>query len=160
MIRYAAGLFLAAVLLSAPAPVVSGADADMDGCAEHPLFVRAPGYHIADCAENEDAVDYNYTRDDAGLLAGRRTYYNYVVNGDAQPLGEHDIMQFYEKLVKRAGGSTVFLGETSALYNAATFKIPGPQGPTWVLVMPYDGGAGYFLHIIQTIPPRKSEDQS
>lgn len=160
MIRsFLARLCLAAALAAAPVSVVLCADADMAGSAEHPVFVRVPGYHIADFAENDDAVDYNYTRDDAGLLAGRRTYFNYVVNADTQTLGEHDIMQFYENIVRRAGGTTIFLGETSALYNTATFKMPGTINPVWVLVTPYDGGAGYFLHVINKIPPKKSEDQ-
>lgn len=158
MIEIVKGLCLAALLFAMPVSSGMCADEDMEGSAEHPVFARAPGYHIADFSENEDAVDYNYTRDDAGLIAGRRAYYNYVVNAGSRPLGEHEIMRFYEKIVRRAGGTTVFLGETSALYNTATFKIPGPQGPSWVLVTPYDGGAGYFLHVIKTNLPNKTEE--
>ncbi|MGA2089960.1 MAG: hypothetical protein ABSH12_00670 [Endomicrobiales bacterium] len=137
------------VILGIAIPCIVHADADVEESTEDPVFKRIPGYHIIEYENNDDAVDYNAAADKKAIISGHRTYYNYEINEGGTVSDEREIMQFYAKIVHRLGGEALFMGETSAGFNTATFKIPHKASETWIIVTPFDEGAGYFLYVIE-----------
>ncbi|MEI8218439.1 MAG: hypothetical protein WCG51_05270 [Elusimicrobiota bacterium] len=143
-----------AVLMCVVTPCMLHADADIEGSKEDAVFQRAPGYHIIEYENNDDAIDYNYTAEKRAIIAGQRTYFNYSINENAPVSDPAEIIQYYTAIVRRQGGETIFSGPTKAGFYTATFKIIRKDRETWVLLTPFNNGAGYFLNMVEHAPQK------
>jgi hypothetical protein len=135
-------------VLGAALPRALHAEPDTEGSVDHPVYVRVPGYHIIEFENNNDSVDFDCARDKKSIVDGPRMYFNYEIDEGGTAVEEQEILDFYAKIARKQGGAPIFMGETTAGYKTATFKINKKDRETWVIVTPFDEGAGYFLYVV------------
>lgn len=157
-------LFAAAIVLAA----VPAFAEDTDGCKDHPLFNRMPGYELQSCDTKEfDARDFP---SGAKLTEYQRAAENVAVEGEqttlqycAQPDGKHasglQIARNFENAVKASGGTVIaeFGGEQqpNALADetygmadhAAALALQKSGKEIHALVVPYNEGSCYALYV-------------
>jgi hypothetical protein len=139
--------FIAGVFFSA---AVTAAPGDMEGSRDYPLFPRFARFHIAGYEHNYDGADISLTADTKSIIKGNRYFLQYELDEDAAAPTREQIMDKYANLVLKRGGSVVFKGETSEGYKTATLRLPqNARRELWVIVLPFEGGQGYFLTIIE-----------
>jgi OmpA-OmpF porin, OOP family len=96
-----------AVLVSG---ITSGFAQDAEGCKDHPLFSRMPGYYISECTGNYNKLDF-YTRNgEDTIVEGELSYAWYVFNTESG-LTEPSYLQIvrnYSNAVSKAGGRKIY----------------------------------------------------
>jgi outer membrane protein OmpA-like peptidoglycan-associated protein len=160
-------LLLPCVLAAGPS-----AAADADGCKDHPLFNRMPGYEINSCeARDFDAFDFptgalneDHSPKQLTPVEGAYGEIGYSVTDGAKPASALQILRNFQSAVKAAGGETVKefgtldsptslldakWGNGAYLDRAATFRLNKGGREVWVELMPYEGGTSYALRIVE-----------
>jgi outer membrane protein OmpA-like peptidoglycan-associated protein len=100
MLRLISGVFLLGIAAAA-----QGAQSDIKGSSDHPLFPsRMPGYSI-DSYEQVEFASYSFRTQPPQAIEGRYTRIRYVPS-DANP-GELAIRRNYENAIKAAGGEVL-----------------------------------------------------
>jgi outer membrane protein OmpA-like peptidoglycan-associated protein len=86
------------------------AQTDLEGCADHPLFSRMPGYYILECKQNYDQLDFYDANGQDVLLEGTLTYAWYLFNlesGKTEP-SYFQIVKNYANAVYKVGGKKIY----------------------------------------------------
>lgn len=159
--------FCVAVLLAVLAAPVMAED-DTEGCKDHALFNRMPGYRINICETKQfDAREFpaGAAVDEGGnalkneTVEGVQTYLVYNIDGEKTHASGLQIQRNYQNAVKAAGGVVVaeFAGENSGKGlndtqwgigdRATVLKFNKGGKEVWVWVHPFNAGAGYVLYI-------------
>ncbi len=135
------GLFLAAFAVLAAAPSSSafaaGAPADRDGCKEHPLFTRMPGYFIFACKEQQfDAMKFKVgesKRPREESVEGRwiQIIYNFDKSKGSAPSGLQ-VVRNYQNAIKQVGGEVLWESN-----RETTLKLVKKGTEFWSLVSEY-----------------------
>jgi OOP family OmpA-OmpF porin len=160
----AAGLF--ACLLAA----LAGAQDDAEGCKDHPLFNRMPGYRINACETKAfDGREFpsvpGVTEENKALksvtIEGKQTYLQYERPEEAGRASGLQIQRNFTNAVRAKGGQVIgeYGGETDSKGladeqwgvgdRAAVYKLNQGGREIWVRVHPYNGGSGYALYIAE-----------
>ena len=162
-------LWAAVLLAMLAAPVWS--DDDYEGCKDHPLFNRMPGYRINTCETKQfDARDFpaNGALNDENrpvkveTVEGAQTYIVYDLPPDTNNHASGlQIQRNYQNAVKAAGGVVIaeYGAEDSGKQlnddqwgagdRATVLKLNKGGKEVWARVHPYNGGAGYVLYIAE-----------
>jgi OmpA-OmpF porin, OOP family len=143
---------------------------DTEGCKDHPLFNRMPGYRINMCEiKTFDARDFpavpGVTPENKALksvtIEGKQTYLQYERPEESGRASGLQIQRNFTSAVRAAGGQVIgeFGGETDGKGlddetwgvgdRAAVYKLNKGGRETWVRLHPYNGGAGYALYIAE-----------
>jgi outer membrane protein OmpA-like peptidoglycan-associated protein len=112
-------------------PVLAGAQQDVRGSADHPLFpTRMPGYYISNYQQSEfDSYKFRVGKDTV-TVEGKVTRINYRRPREVAHPGALAIRRNYENAIKERGGQLV--GEAG---SASVFKAATPDGSeVWVEV--------------------------
>ena len=56
---------------------------DTEGCKDHPLLSRMPGYNISECTQNFNQLDFFNAKGEDVKLEGNLTYIWYVFNQES-----------------------------------------------------------------------------
>jgi len=99
--------FTIAIILTG---VTSGFAQDTEGCKDHPLFNRMPGYNILECTQNYNQLDFYNSKGEDVRLEGTLTYVWYVFDlesGKPEP-SYLQIVRNYENAVIKAGGRKIY----------------------------------------------------
>jgi hypothetical protein len=56
---------------------------DAEGCKDHPLLSRMPGYNILECTQNFNQLDFLNAKGEDIKLEGNLTYIWYVFNSES-----------------------------------------------------------------------------
>jgi outer membrane protein OmpA-like peptidoglycan-associated protein len=127
---------------------------DEEGCKDHPLFTRMPGYVITGCEDQEFGsfdfaqpegsknVEGHYWRLDLGLKEGARK---------AGPL---QIGRNYWNAMAAKGGTKV-VEALEASGGTLVARMPGPKGGTVWLQVDVGWGESYTLNIVQETAMRQ-----
>lgn len=157
---------LTLLLLLASLPALAQ-ETDAEGCKDHPLFNRMPGYLIGSCeAKQFDARDFpaSSALEDGNKPAkletveGAQTTLFYTsTDGNTHP-SALQIARNYQNAVKAAGG--VVLAEFGAADSDRALNTESGWGDRvtvlklnkggkeiWAEVLPHPGGGGYALYI-------------
>jgi outer membrane protein OmpA-like peptidoglycan-associated protein len=142
------------------------AQADAEGCKDHPLFNRMSSYRIEGCdGKAFDAMAF-MTRAGSTCEApeqtveGRTYYYDYRLKEGATSASALQVQRNFANAVRAAGGTVVAEGgagnangalchDGSTRDRAALFRMAKGASETWALVVPFDAGAGYELFIVE-----------
>lgn len=159
-------LGLAACLLATRAT----AQEDAEGCKDHPLFNRMPGYLINACeTKTFDARDFptvpGVTEENKAIktvsIEGKQFYFQYEhpsENDHASPL---QIQRNFTNAVRAKGGQVIaeYGAEASGQGlvddmwgvgdRASVYKLNQGGREIWVRVHPYNGARGYALYIAE-----------
>ena len=159
-------LWTAVLLAVMAAPVL--AEDDAEGCKDHPLFNRMPGYRINACETKQfDSRDFpassvlgpNNRAAKSETVEGVQTYIAYDSPAETSHASGLQIQRNYQNAVKAAGG--VVVAEFGADYSgkqldddtwgggdrATVLRMNKGNKEIWAWVHPYNGGAGYVLYI-------------
>ena len=100
-------IFLLAVMFTV---TTGGYTQDTEGCKDHPLFSRMPGYYITECTQNFNQLDFYNAKGEDVKLEGNLTYAWYVFNlesGKTEP-SYFQITRNYSNAITKAGGKTIY----------------------------------------------------
>ena len=165
-------IFLAAVALIC-VPNVRAEDAE--GCKDHPLFTRLPGYSLTSC----DMTDYEERKFNVGParpgpggtpviatvpVAGRFYTMEYTLDEGAAKKSPLQIMRNFQAAVRSAGGTvegewpgwcevslgdSIFRGGNDCANWSTTVKVVKGGRETWTLVHPGGEGDTFTLFIME-----------
>ncbi len=83
---------------------------DAEGCIDHPLFSRMPGYNISECTQNYNELDFYNSKGEDVRLEGNLTYAWYIFNlesGKTEP-SYLQIVKNYANAVIKSGGRKIY----------------------------------------------------
>lgn len=146
------------------------AEDDAEGCKDHPLFNRMPGYRINACEIKQfDAREFpangalNAENKPVKIetVEGVQTVIVYDMPGETKTASGLQIQRNYQNAVKAAGG--VVIAEYGAENSGKQFnddnwgagdrttvlKLTKGGKEIWARVHPFNGGAGYTLYIAE-----------
>ena len=160
-------LSLAVCFISGPA----AAQDDVEGCKDHPLFNRMPGYRINACETKDfDARDFpsapGVTEVNKPLksvtIEGKQTYIQYEhPGGQTGSASGLQIQRNFTNAVRAKGGQVIaeFGAEASGKGldddtfgigdRAAVYKLNDGGREVWVRVHPYNAGSGYLVFVAE-----------
>jgi len=85
------------------------AEKDADGCKDHPLIPRLPGYYIAACNETPAGADLDIIKEtgtETVHFEGKSTAYSYMPQPDLKTkLTEAQLRSNFENIVKKMNGA-------------------------------------------------------
>ncbi len=117
--------FIAVVFLS----ITSGFAQDTEGCKDHPMFSRMPGYNILECTQNYNQLDFLNSKGEDIKVEGNLTYAWYVFSlesGKTEP-SYFQIIKNYANAILKIGGKKIYEDNNSGYYelnkNGNEFKI-------------------------------------
>ncbi len=86
------------------------AQQDAEGCKDHPLFTRMPGYYISECTQNYNQLDFYNANGEDVKLEGNLSYAWYVFNlesGKTEP-SYFQIIKNYANAILKIGGKKIY----------------------------------------------------
>ncbi|MGB8326535.1 MAG: OmpA family protein [Steroidobacteraceae bacterium] len=141
---------LVACLLLCSLPTTSIAQSDAQGCNDHPLFTRMPGYWIHNCAQLQfDSYGFPVGKGKSTQVEGQTWKISYYPRNDLNPKpSETQVLRNFENAVQKLGGTTVTNGAMAGGSGKDTFKLATADKEIWVEVRAEFTGK-YFLTIVQ-----------
>jgi OOP family OmpA-OmpF porin len=124
--------------------VAIGADMDAQGCKDHTLFTRMPGYHIAKCIDNDfDHHTFNSEKGKKVDVEGHYTMIWYETNAGVKAASPLAVIRNYQQAIKRVGGKVLFEDRRyTTLQHAKNGKEIWAQIDTaW--------NSGYQIHLVE-----------
>ncbi|HEX2957796.1 MAG TPA: OmpA family protein [Chitinispirillaceae bacterium] len=127
---------------------------DEEGCKDHPMFNRMPGFYINECSEKKfDAYSFtidNSTESDAKTQTVEGKFYEitYYVNENGEEPSALEIFRNFENALKEINATIVAkVVEQNNSYSFITAKIAKNNCETWINVNA--GGPDYKLVIVE-----------
>jgi OmpA-OmpF porin, OOP family len=167
-------LILIATVALICAPNVRAEDAE--GCKDHPLFSRLPGYSLTSC----DKTDHEERKFNVGPaktnpqggeamtatvpVEGRFFTMSYTLDEGATKKSPLQIMRNFQNAVRSAGGTvegeypgwcqvglddSMFQGGNNCANWSTTLKVAKGGHETWTLVHPGGEGEGFTLYVME-----------
>jgi outer membrane protein OmpA-like peptidoglycan-associated protein len=104
-------VWITAVVFLIASGLVSAAEPDKKGCADHPLFpTRMPGYNLADCDTKDfEAFNFETGKREKTSVEGRRTKLTYRVADRSKEPGGLAVVRNYENAIKSVQGTVLFI---------------------------------------------------
>ena len=119
-------IFIAAMILAGSISLLAQ---DAEGCKDHPLLSRMPGYNISECTQNFNQLDFFNAKGEEVKLEGNLTHIWYVFNpesGKKEP-SFFQIVKNYANAIIKIGGKKIFedggLGCYELKKNGKTYNI-------------------------------------
>lgn len=121
------------------------AQADGEGCKDHPLFSRMPDFYLDNCEVNDfDSCEFYLDEEKTVSVEGAKTYLDYYLKEGARVPSELQILRNYSAAAQKIGGQILYQNP----YNAY-LKIARAGSEFWVHVKACDGADCYQLTIIE-----------
>jgi outer membrane protein OmpA-like peptidoglycan-associated protein len=139
-------LFLTCCLFSLPA---LSQPKDAEGCVDHPLINRVPGYFIAECDRSDfGSQEFAVEGRDAVTVDGRKTVLKYALPEGAKGQSAVFIMRNYANALVKLGGKQVN-------QNPVVVQLRRGDQELWVSVSGYIGegtvenNGAFYVHIVE-----------
>ncbi len=138
-------LVLMSALVLCLASTAAAQQKDAQGCKDHPLFTRMPGYWIHSCQEKEfDAFAFVTGKGQTLTVEGRWWRYNYYPQATATSKpSDLQIQRNFQNAVQQQGGQVVWTEK-----GRDTYKLVKDGQEFWVQLAAEFTGK-YFLTIVQ-----------
>jgi len=138
-----------AVLLSIVTLLFSGAalgaQKDVAGSKDYPLFSRWPGYYLDNYAHKKfDAYEFEL-KDTKETVEGEYYFIDYYRMEGVEAATELEIIRNYENAIRKAGGTVLYTRGKS--YTIGKIVKEGKE--IWVYVHPWNDGRGIELKIVE-----------
>jgi hypothetical protein len=122
---------------------------DAEGCKDHELFARMPGYFIAECSMKFEMAQIMMADGNETEVKGEITYLYYAPKEDLQSLPAFDqIIKYYEKASAKLEGKKIFINS-----DRATLRLKSAHKQIWLSLKNWEStnGKGYYeLTVIET----------
>jgi len=121
------------------------AQADAEGCKDHPLFSRMPNFYIEGCEVNDfDSYEFYLGEEKIVSVEGAKTYLNFSIRDGSPVPSELQILRNHSNAAQKIGGQVVFQDP----FNVH-LKIVRGASEFWVHVRACDGGDCYQITSIE-----------
>ncbi len=127
MIRSWLAVPAAVALIAAPA---RAQEPDAEGCKDHPLLTRFPGFRIQRCSQNDFNAHTFRSGQKEVVIEGRFTEIMYYKNEEAQAPGVVALHRNFENAIKRIGGTVM----SNSGDGDAYYRIAKDGAETWIHV--------------------------
>jgi len=90
--------------------ITAGFAQDAEGCTDHPLFSRMPGYANSECTNNFNQLDFYNSKGEDVKLEGNLSYSWYIFNqesGKTEP-SYFQIVKNYANAILKTGGKKIY----------------------------------------------------
>lgn len=120
---------MTSILVATIACFAHAEQTDSQGCKDHPMFTRMPGYWIRSCTQKQfDAHAFPLGIGRTQQVEGRLTVLNYYPQATAsEKPSELQIVRNYENAVKKLGGTVLYTDK-----GKGTFKVVKDGKEVWV----------------------------
>ena len=135
-------VLLLALVLGSPALAV--AEDDAEGCKDHPMLSRMPGFYISDCERNHDEVEFYVAEDKTEKVEGQKTRTSYSLKEGAEAPSYFQLRKNYENAVKSLGGTVLHARE-----EYLSGKIVRGGQEVWVQLQAANSATVYDLTIVE-----------
>lgn len=145
-------LFFAALFLFTFSSVVFGQEGDAEGCKDHPLFSRVPGYKIGNCEYKEFEMfkfpleSSNEPERKEETVEGKYYYIFFDKMEDTKPLSATQLYRNFENALKKINAT--ILGKIHEIGNSYGFisaKIKKGNNETYVFFHASDSDYEYTI---------------
>jgi OmpA-OmpF porin, OOP family len=100
---------------------VCAQEPDKEGCKDHPMLTRMPGFRISDCVAHDfDSHEFVTGRDQKTTIEGIYTEIRYALQEGAKEPSRLQIHRNYENAMARIGGKTTGRDDDGNLYLTYT----------------------------------------
>jgi outer membrane protein OmpA-like peptidoglycan-associated protein len=126
------------------------AQEDEEGCNDHPLFSRMPGYAITGC-DDQEFGSFDFELPDASkTVEGHYWRLDFWLKEGARKVGPLQVGRNYWNAMAAKGG-TKLVEDFDSSGGAFVAHMPGPKGggTVWVQVSVGNGGEAFSLHVVQ-----------
>jgi outer membrane protein OmpA-like peptidoglycan-associated protein len=147
-------ILLLACLTIVTAPAF--AQEDEEGCKDHPMFSRMPGFYISYCEDQEFSTHEFELADGYQNVEGRYWRIDFWIKEGAKTPGPLQIGRNYWNAMAAKGGTRIVESFDSGGGDLVA-RMPGPAGggTIWVGVDVSNGGQAYAVHIVQEAAMRQ-----
>ena len=123
---------------------------DEEGCKDHPLFSRMPGYAISGCEEQEFGAHEFELPDGSKNVEGRYWRLDFGLKEGTRKPGPLQIGRNYWNAMA-SKGATKLVEALDATGGTFVAHMPGSKGggTVWVEVYVANWGEAYTLHVVQ-----------
>ena len=124
---------------------------DTEGCKDHPLLTRMPGYFISECTQSYKQLDFVNAKGEEEKLEGNLTYNWYVFNaesGKTEPSFFQIIKNFSNAIVKN-GGKKVFETDGEGYYELTK------NGKVYKIKVSCTNNSDYMLNVLEMEPMKQ-----
>jgi outer membrane protein OmpA-like peptidoglycan-associated protein len=132
------------LVLAFASPALTAAEDDAEGCKDHSMLSRMPGFYINDCERNHDEVELTVGEDKTQKVEGEKTRISYALNDGASAPSFFQLRKNYENAVKALGGSVLY---TEEAYLAGKIVRGGQE--VWVQLQAANGATVYDLTVVE-----------
>ncbi len=129
---------------------------DAEGCKDHPMFNRMPGFWINQCAENFAALEVVIgSEGKTQSEEGNRTHLDYLFNPAKQKYPSWlQVTRNYENAILKMGGKKIYYDN-----GFATYKLSREGKETWIMLSFMSGTdiqlEQYTLDILEKEPMKQ-----
>jgi len=121
------------------------AQADAEGCKDHPLFSRMTNFYIDACEVNDfDSYEFNLDEEKTVSVEGAKTYLSYYIKEGSPVPSEIQVLRNYINAAQKIGGQVLYQNPFHVY-----LKITRGNSEFWVHVKACDGGDCYEVTIIE-----------
>lgn len=128
---------------------------DTEGCKDHPLVNRMPGFYLAKCEESYNQVDVLIGPDKTEQMEGTVYYYEYYINDGAKVPSRFQILKNYENAIVGNGGEKIYFKskDEGEGQTGATFRMKKGNDLYWLTFTYFNGSEsqcdGYFMTVVK-----------
>lgn len=142
-------LAIAAAVVVFALPESAFAQQDEEGCKDHPMLSRFPGYYITECETRDfSAHDFTVSEDAEKKAEGRHWRISYWVKEGAKSASPLQLSRNYVNALAPRGGVKVYENVDTA-GGTATLRLPAGGKNIWVELSISNGGEAYTLTVVE-----------
>jgi len=130
--------------LAVASPALAVAEDDAEGCKDHSMLSRMPGFYISDCERNHDEVEFTVGEDKTQKVEGQKTRTSYALKEGSEAPSYFQLRKNYENAVKSLGGSVL---HTEEAYLSGKIVRGGQE--VWVQLEAANSATVYDLTIVE-----------
>jgi outer membrane protein OmpA-like peptidoglycan-associated protein len=132
------------------------AQEDEEGCKDHPLFSRMPGYSISACEDQEFGAHEFELPDGYKSVEGRYSKLDFALQEGARKPGPLQIGRNYWNAMAPKGATKLFESfDAGGGTLVAHMPAPNGGGTVWVELYVANSAGGYTLHVVQETAMRQ-----
>jgi len=124
---------------------------DAEGCKDHPLFSRMPGYYISECTNNYNQLDFYNAQGEDVKLEGNLTYAWYIFNletGLNEP-SHLQILKNYANAILKIGGKKIYEDSDQGCYSLTK------NGKDYRVKVSCINNSDFQLNVLELVPMKQ-----
>lgn len=128
---------------------------DSEGCKDHPLVNRMPGFYLNACEESHDVFDIVTGAEKTEIVEGIVSHYRYYIKDGEKMPSVLQLLRNYENALVKNGAEKIYLNARNAGEGpvGATFRMKAGNANYWVTFTYFNGSEtqcdGYHMTVVK-----------